>query len=100
MYAKDLIGKEVLGAEGWKIGKVEEIVIDKDTWAITALSVDLESNIAKEFNLKKMWGKSTFTIPIGQVQGVADRVILKMSKSQIFELAKTSTQEPPKATGQ
>ena len=52
MYVKDLMGKEVLGAEGWKIGKVKEILIDKERWAITALSLDLESNIAKEFNLK------------------------------------------------
>ncbi len=96
MYTRDVIGKEVLGAEGWKIGKVEEIVIDKESWAVTALSVALESNIAKEFNVKKMWGKSAFTVPIGQVQGVADRIILKISKSQISDLAKASAQEPAK----
>jgi sporulation protein YlmC with PRC-barrel domain len=98
MIAKDLIGKEVVGAGGWKIGKVKEIMIDRDTWAVTALSIDLESNIAKEFNMKKMWGKSDLTIPVGQVQGIADRIVLNTSKSQILEAAKTGTQEQEKST--
>ncbi|HYY91032.1 MAG TPA: hypothetical protein VE955_03515 [Candidatus Dormibacteraeota bacterium] len=62
------MGKEVLGAEGWKIGRVKEIPIDKDTLAITSLSLDLESSITKEFNLKKMWGK-----PISQSRWVRFR---------------------------
>jgi sporulation protein YlmC with PRC-barrel domain len=100
MISKDLIGKEVVGAEGWKIGKVKDIMIDKDTWAVTSLSIDLESNIAKEFKLKKMWGKSDLTIPVGHVQGVADRIVLKTSKSQILEAAKTGTATQDKGTAQ
>jgi sporulation protein YlmC with PRC-barrel domain len=93
MFTNDLIGKEVVGAEGWKIGKVKEIEIDRDKWAVTGLSVSLESNVAKEFNLNKMWGKSDFTIPIDRVQGVADRIVLRISKSQIFDMAKSETQK-------
>jgi sporulation protein YlmC with PRC-barrel domain len=94
MFTSDLIEKEVVGAEGWRIGKVREIVIDKDKWAVTGLSVALESNVAKEFNLKKMWGRSDITIPISQVQGVGDRIVLKSSKTQIFEIAKTEAEKP------
>jgi sporulation protein YlmC with PRC-barrel domain len=92
MFTSDLMDKEVVGAEGWRIGRVREIVIDKDKWAVTGLSVALESNVAKEFNLKKMWGRSDFTIPIGQVQGVGDRIVLKSSKTQVFEIAKTESE--------
>lgn len=94
--AKDLIGKEVVGAEGWKLGRVREIMIDRDTWMVTALSMDLESNIAKEFKMKKMWGKSDLAIPVGHVQGVADRIVLKKSKSQILEPAKAGPQQQKK----
>jgi sporulation protein YlmC with PRC-barrel domain len=91
MYTSDLMNKEVVGAEGWKIGAVREILIDRDKWAITALSVTLESNVAKEFSLKKMWGRSSITIPIGHVQGVGDRIVLKISKTQVLETTKAET---------
>jgi sporulation protein YlmC with PRC-barrel domain len=90
MITKDLIGKEVLAAEGAKIGKVKDIVIDKDSWTVTGLALDPESNIAKEFNLRRMWSKNDLTIPVANVQGVADRIILKISKLQLQETMKTS----------
>lgn len=89
MFTSDLIGKEVVGSEGWKIGKVTEVAIDREKWVITGLTVSLESNVAKEFNLKKTWGKSDFTIPIGHVQGVGDRIILRISKTEVFNIAQT-----------
>jgi sporulation protein YlmC with PRC-barrel domain len=102
MFTSDLIDKEVVGAEGWRIGKVREILIDKDKWTVTGLSVALESNVAKEFNLKKLWGRSDVTIPIGQVQGAGDRIVLKSSKTQIFEIAKTEAekQHPTQDSGE
>jgi sporulation protein YlmC with PRC-barrel domain len=99
MFTSDVIDKEVVGAEGWRIGKVREILIDKDKWAVTGLSVVLESNAAKEFNLKKMWGRSDLTIPISQVQGVGDRIVLKSSKAQVFEIAKSEAVKPQTTQG-
>lgn len=97
MYSSDLIGKEVVGAEGWNIGKVRELVVDKERWTVTGLSVGLESNVAKAFNLKKMWGAGDLAIPVAHVQAAGDRIILKIPKSQIAEIAKTAAGKPGKA---
>jgi sporulation protein YlmC with PRC-barrel domain len=46
-----------------------------------------------------MWGRSDITIPISQVQGVGDRIVLKSSKVQLFEIAKSKAVKPQTPQG-
>jgi sporulation protein YlmC with PRC-barrel domain len=86
LKAKDFIGKTVVGAKGWKIGKVTEILFDSDTFQINGIEVELQSNIARELNLKKALRSSKLALNIGEIQGVADQVVLKIDKDVLRKL--------------
>jgi sporulation protein YlmC with PRC-barrel domain len=86
LNAKELCGKEIIGVQGWKIGKVRDVVLDMSTWQVKAFEVELAKNVAEEFGMKKILRKTSIPIKIDDIQGVGDTVTLKISKAQLQKL--------------
>ncbi len=83
MQATSLKDKEVIGQAGRLVGKVKDGTIDDKTWQVTSLDVELQSSVAKEFNLKKTFGSTTVPIATTFVGAVGDKVVLKASTEEI-----------------
>lgn len=84
MYAEELEGKEVIGFNGWKIGKVKDTVFTTDTWRVTHLDVGLEGNIAQDLGMKGTFKTSHVLIDVSHVQGITDTVTLKTTKEDLL----------------
>ena len=112
MHGDELIDKEVVGANGWKIGKSKDIVVTEqpgaDRWLITYLDVELKGNIEQEIGLiGGPLSRNRLPIPISHVQGVGDMITLKTTKEEVLQSLKdsaralgvatatTDTQRPP-----
>lgn len=67
MKAKDLNGKDILDANGNKVGEVDDIEIDPMTKMVTSV-------IAKEGGLM---GGDKKTIPVETIDVIGDNILLK-----------------------
>jgi sporulation protein YlmC with PRC-barrel domain len=85
MNARQIFDLEVVGSSAWKIGKVKDLVVDTNVWQVTAIDVELEKSVAKEFNVKHRFSKTHIPLGVSQIQAVGDRILLKSSKEEIFQ---------------
>ena len=102
MNARELVGKEIIGTRGWRIGRVKNVVLDMETWEVTALEVSLAKNVTKEFGLKQVLRSMRLPIKVQEVQGVGDAAItLKISKAQLGAILRpgAAAKEPEKPPG-
>lgn len=97
MNAKELFDMEVVGSNGWKIGKIKDIVIDPKTWQASALVIELEKSVASEFSLKHRLSRTQIPLSITFVQGVGDRVVLKSTKEEVLQQVATAAVEAAKS---
>ncbi len=80
-------GKKVVAKNGMMIGKVEDIEIDDNNWAVTEVEVKLEDNVAKLFGEKTFMKKNMVPMPahlMGPIQG--DTVYLSEKVTDIPSL--------------
>jgi len=49
---RDVIGKEVIGADAWRIGTVARLAVDPTTWQVTAIEVGLDESVVHELRTK------------------------------------------------
>ncbi len=72
-----IIGKSVIGQHGREIGRVLDVGVDAASWRVVSLQVKLDRNVHHDLNLKRMLLRSqTVTLPIADVSGVSDTVVL------------------------
>ena len=83
MNARELNGKEVIGTEGRKIGRVTDVILDTGSWQVKALDMELARNVAEEFGMKKLLKSTQIQVKVEDVQGVGDAITLKISKAQL-----------------
>src|SRR5579862_9377706 len=84
MYGRELIDKEVVGNNGWKIGKSKDIIFDVRNWQVTYLDVELRGNIETELGLESVpLSHNRLPISISYFQGVGDVITLKATKEEI-----------------
>ncbi len=95
MNTMDLVDREVIGLNGWVIGTVKDVTFDEKTWQIRSLYVQLDDEVAKEFEMKKMFRSTHIPLDVGHVQGIGDKVSLKTSKEDLMALVGTM-EAPPK----
>jgi len=50
---RELFGKPVLGSEGHRMGKISNVVVDRNAWRVTQLEVKLDDDVAKEYGVKR-----------------------------------------------
>ena len=76
--------KEVIGLNGWVIGTIKDVVFDEKNWKIGFLDVELDPEIAKEYDMKKLFRATHIPLDVDQVQGIGDKVTLKTSKEDLM----------------
>jgi sporulation protein YlmC with PRC-barrel domain len=85
MVSEDLKGKEVVEANGYKIGKSKDIVIGSD-WKVTHVDVELKAEIEEELGMSSMpLLHNHIPVPVSKVAGVADFITLKITKEQLVD---------------
>ncbi len=84
MNALDILDKEVIDQHGTKIGKIKDLIFDHSSWNVDALIVELEPNIAREFNIKKSLSKTKIRVSVHHIQGMSDRIVLRIPKEELF----------------
>ena len=84
----ELGGKDVLTQDGREIGKVEDLIIQHEAWAIPKLIVKLDRDLLETFHMKKpMFGTQTFHVPTSFVSGIGDKVILHKKLEELTAMA-------------
>ena len=92
MYQKDLIGKEVIGSDAWRVGTVAGLIVDPNTWQVTSVEVTVDEAVIQELRTKGATKGSPIVINVDQITGVSDKMVLKISKD---DLSKLVMQVPP-----
>ena len=92
MYQKDLIGKEVIGSDAWRVGTVAGLIVDPNTWQVTSIEVTVDEAIIQELRSHGATKGSPIVISVDQIAGVSDKMVLKINKE---ELSRLVTQVPP-----
>ena len=70
---------------GWKIGKIKDLILNNETWQITHLDVALNGNIADELGMKKVFSATRVLIEVRRVHGIGDAVVLNTTKEELLE---------------
>jgi sporulation protein YlmC with PRC-barrel domain len=86
----DLMDREVIGLNGWIIGTVKNVIFDEKTWQVSSLDVELDGDVAKEFEMKKVFRSTHIPLGVAHVQGIGDKVSLKTSKEELMALVGSS----------
>jgi sporulation protein YlmC with PRC-barrel domain len=89
MNVLDLMDREVIGLNGWLIGTVKNVIFDENSWQIRSLDVQLDGEVAKEFEMKKVFRSTHIPLDVSHVQGIGDKVSLKTSKEDLMALVGT-----------
>ena len=83
MYGKEILDKEVVGSDGWKIGKSKEVIIDPNTWQITHLEIEPSEKLENEMGETLPFKHNRLPLDIHFVQGIGDLITLKAPKKEI-----------------
>jgi sporulation protein YlmC with PRC-barrel domain len=93
----DLLGKEVLDLNGASIGIVKGVLFDEKAWQVVSFSVQLEDKTAKELEVKKLFQNYLISIDVAYVQGIGDKVTLKIDVDKLMTLL-AAPEVPPTLT--
>lgn len=83
MKSAKLIGKEVVGMRGWRIGKVSGINFDETTWNVISLDVRLFRKVADELRMKRVLLPTKIEVAVSTISAIGDRVILSVPKPSL-----------------
>jgi sporulation protein YlmC with PRC-barrel domain len=100
MLTNEIEGKEVIGLDGFKLGKISDTEFDVNTWKLNSVEVHLEKDVAEEHHLRHRFRKTRVLINVDHVQSVGDRVILKGSKEDLLKLIASATSTVPEEQNQ
>jgi sporulation protein YlmC with PRC-barrel domain len=90
LLGSEIIGKEVIGSQGDKLGSVHDIQFDEKGWNVLAIGVRLEKDVADKYNLGHRFRKAEVLINVKHVQAVGDKVILTGSSTELMQLITSS----------
>jgi sporulation protein YlmC with PRC-barrel domain len=93
MNALEVLDKEVIAQDGSKIGKIKDLIFDHASWTVNALVVELEKNIAQEFNVKKALSRTRIRTSVHHIQGMSDRIVLRIPKQELFRIPTQTRQQ-------
>ena len=78
-----LIGLQVITSAAEILGEVKGANIDTKNWQVTEFYVKLSNAAAEELNMKKRFGSSVASVPIGVVAAVGNVVSLSKSMKDL-----------------
>jgi sporulation protein YlmC with PRC-barrel domain len=92
-----IIGKSVIGQHGREIGRIIDVGVDIGTWRVLNVQVKLLRRVHQDLNLKRLLFRSqSITIPIAEISGVSDTVVLKSALEDLAFSGGIPEAEPPK----
>ncbi|MBZ0118239.1 MAG: PRC-barrel domain-containing protein [Sandaracinaceae bacterium] len=95
MNASDLIGKDILCQDGRELGSVKDLMFDAESWTIGVLVVKLARDVLETLHMKRpLIGTQTMHVPVTDVSGVSDKVILTRALAE-YARAKDSEKAEP-----
>jgi sporulation protein YlmC with PRC-barrel domain len=100
LITADIIGKEIIESQGFKLGKVSDVQFDEKSWRIVGLEIELEKDVAEEHQLRHRLKKTRVMVHVEHIQAVGDRVILKGVKEDLMNLIVSVPANEPEATAQ
>lgn len=84
----EIKGKKVIAKNGMRIGEVEDVELDDNTWTVTKVDVKLTDEVAKLYGTKSgFMAKSVVPLPsnvVGPITG--DDIVLKEQVTDINSL--------------
>ncbi len=83
MRIGDIVGKEVVTKDGVRLGKVADLLISQDNWAVVGLIIQLSKQVARAIGFKSVIRAQRVSIPIGYVVGVRDVVALTVTLEEV-----------------
>jgi len=99
MKGRRLLGKQVVGASGWRIGKVKDLIFDETTWRIGSLEVTLDRKVAQEYQMKKILVRTSLEVDVKMVHAIGDHVLLSVTKPGLRRMLSGWAESPPSAGG-
>ncbi len=90
----------MIGLNGWTIGTVKNVIFDEKTWQVGSLDVELNGEVAKEFEMKKVFRSTHIPLGVAHVQGIGDKVSLKTSKEDLMALVASLNAHPQASTSE
>jgi sporulation protein YlmC with PRC-barrel domain len=86
-------GMKVITEGAYTLGEVDGAHMDKNTWQITHLIVDLTKEATNELGFKKPWlGSLTVCIPISAVKNIGDVITLNQSFQELKNLSECKSE--------
>jgi sporulation protein YlmC with PRC-barrel domain len=80
----DIEGKEVIGKEARKLGKVWEIELDTKDWKVTDFYLDVDQDAAVDLGLSKSrLGSVKALLPTSMIHAISDRIILNETIDEV-----------------
>ena len=77
-----LLGKTVIGQHGRKIGRIQDVVFDLQSFRITDLKIKLARSVHEDLGLAYTWfDRQSVDVPVDQVSGVSDNLVLSVPLS-------------------
>jgi sporulation protein YlmC with PRC-barrel domain len=95
MLTSEIIGREVIGSSGFKLGKISDTNFDEKTWRVNSLQVHLEKDVAEEHELRHRFRKTKVLIHVDHVQALGEKIILKGSREDLLKLIASATTGVP-----
>lgn len=82
---EDLRKRRVIAADGTEVGQCAGLVFDTETMAVVAVRVRVHAAVSRaQGSRKPLIGRAELTVPVEQVSGIADAVILRPTTSQLL----------------
>lgn len=98
MLTEDIKGKEVVGKNGFKIGKTKDLIFDQNGWKISHLDVELRSNIEAELGMQSsgipLLSHNHLPLDVATIEGIADVITLKTTKEELVNDIRMYGQRP------
>lgn len=86
VHARDLVGLEVVGPHGWRIGKVKHVPVDTNTWRVVEIEVELEKEVAERLNMKHHFRSTVIPIRTDKVTGVGNVISINYTQQDVDNL--------------
>lgn len=62
------------------MGKIANVVVDRNAWRVTQLEVKLDDDVAKEYGVKKVLRSTVVPLKTDEIKTIGDAVLLKEPK--------------------
>jgi sporulation protein YlmC with PRC-barrel domain len=86
VYQKQIIGKEVIGSDAWRVGIATGLMLDPSTWQVTSIQVEVDEGIVQELRAKGATKGTPIMIGVDKVAGVSDKMVLRINKDDLSKL--------------